>query len=66
MVEGNGVLNYASFQHFLEVDDVARAFGFTDANEYLDALEREGPRIVKRMQWGSYDRRRRRGLRRGS
>ena len=30
---------------------VAEAFGFPDTDTYLNALEREGPRIFRRMQW---------------
>ena len=30
---------------------IADAFGFPDIGSYLDALELEGPRIFRRMQW---------------
>ena len=31
--------------------NVVKAFGFGTIDEYLTALEREGPRILRRMQW---------------
>ena len=31
--------------------DVARAFGFNSKTLYLNALEREGPKIFDRMVW---------------
>ena len=31
--------------------EIADAFGFSDSEEYLAALGREGPRIVERMRW---------------
>ena len=33
------------------LSDVAEAFGFSDIDTYIDALEREGPRIFRRMRW---------------
>ena len=30
---------------------IAEAFGFPDTDTYLNALEREGPRIFRRMRW---------------
>ena len=32
---------------------IAEAFGFPDTDTYLDALEREGPRIFRRMRWSA-------------
>ena len=35
----------------LSLLQIAEAFGFLNTDTYLDALEREGPRIFRRMRW---------------
>lgn len=48
-IEGDYVYFQSLEDDFLE--EIVKAFGLRDEGYYLDTLEREGRRILRRMRW---------------